>query len=1069
MRAIHGLIATGVRNPVLAHLLMACLVVGGFFASRNIIRESYPDFSLEHIVVEFAYPGASPEDCEAVAIQIEEALAGLDGMSELALEARQDVGQVYVQLKSSVRDVNRVLQDVKDRVDRIATFPAEVKRPIVYELVYRHEAISIAIAGDAPERTLRQLGLDARRDLMARPEISRVGLIGARDEEIAIEVSEEALRQYGLSLSDVIAAVSRGSLDLPAGRLETATEAYTLRVKGLGSTAAAYEDLVVITRPDGTLVRLSQIARVRDGFADTAQRGRLNGKPAVILTAFKAPGEDGGAIAAVVREYLAAQVPRLPPGLTMSVWADMSIDLNTRLNMLTENSLQAIVLVLITLAVFLNLRLAFFVALDFPVVYAGAIGILYLFDSSLNAVTLFGLLMVAGIIVDDSNVIAEAIHTRRKKGDTPELAAINGASGVAMPIIGSVAAAMAAFAPLLFVSGVMGKFIHDLPLVIIAALFISLLEAFLVLPSHLSHAGRQLDPQGSRLDRLRLKLRGTLDRGIDRFIDHVYTPALDWALRRRGLTVTLALVCIILTAGWILGGHTPLVLLPKEDGNALKARVRFPEGTPLPLVRETVERLETAAATLNSDPTLEPAEPGNLVRQCFSLMGEWSGPIVQTSDALAEVQIELMNTEARRVDSERIIARWRELTGPVPDALALTFERQQIGPVHKPIEVRLHADGLDLLRDAADQLRDELAATAGVTELEDDLLPGRRELRVSLKPHARSVGLTLEDVGRQLRQAFYGGEAVSLFRDREEVKVQVRYPKSDRRSLADLENMRLRTVTGEAIPFLEAAEVDVVRSVAVLRHQDGKRRVRVWADIDEDRANAEQIINHLKAGFLPGLVASTPGLSYSIAGEYAQIRESVGSLWTGYIISILSIYAVMAGLLGSYVQPLIIMASVPLGLTGAVIGHAVMGRDLTLLSLFGVVALTGVVVNNAIVMLDEVNKLRADGLPVARAIREGARSRFRPVTSTAITTVVGLLPMLTERSTQAQSLVPMAISLDFGLVFATVLTLLVVPAVHLFSNDLRRLARWLRRGGEYPTPEAVETLPNRHPSAVGAL
>ncbi|HEY3246475.1 MAG TPA: efflux RND transporter permease subunit [Phycisphaerae bacterium] len=1058
MSIMRSIVSTGVRNPVFSHLVMVCLTVGGVIAALRLVRETYPPFSLNHIIVDFVYPGASPDDCENVATRIEEAIAGVTGVNEVSSVSAENGGQVWLELRSSVRDPNRVLQDVKDRVDRISTLPAEVKRPIVSQLVFRDEVISVAVSGDAPERALRQTALDIKRELVARPEISQVTLIGVRDEEIAIEISEEALRQYDLSFREVIAAVARGSLDLPAGSLKTSQEEFTVRVKGLGTKAADYEDLVVISRSDGTLVRLSQVARVRDSFQESAQRGRFNGQPGVLLSVYKTPDEDGTVIAAAVKDYVARNAPNgaLASGLHLNIWADTSKDLQERLDMITSNSWQAVVLVLITLAVFLNLRLAFFVSLDFPVVYAGTLGIMYLCGATINMITLFGLMMVAGMIVDDSNVIAEAVLARLKKGESPQLAAVNATVSIATPVIGSVAAVVAAFVPLFFVSGVMGNFISGLPLVIIAALSVSLLEAFLVLPAHLSHVGRELNPRGSRLDRLRLWSREKLDHGIDRFVDSSYVPALRWALRHRGVTLTLALVCGMLTAGWILGGHMPLVLLPKIDGNTLKARVRFPEGTPEAVLSDTVQRLEQAAVKLNRDPAVKPASAGDLVRQSFATVGEWSGFIPERGDNLLEVQIELMGTEQRRVDSERIIERWRALTGPLPEAVALSFSRQQLGPTDKPIEIRLHADSLDTLRTAADAVEQQLGALAGVTQVDDDLLPGKRELRVALMPLARTVGLTLEDVALQLRQAFFGGEAVRILRERQEVKVQVRYPRADRRSLADLDNMRLRTVTGQAIPFHEAARVDLVQGISAIRHQDGLRRARVWADIDEKRANAEQIIAHLQKQFLPELSASTPGLSYSIGGQHAQLRESLGSLFNGYVVSILAIYAIMAGLLGSYTQPLIIMATVPLGLTGAVVGHMLMGWDMTLMSLFGVVALTGVVVNNAIVMLDEVSKLRAEGLPVEDAIREGARSRFRPVTSTAITTVVGLLPMLTERSTSAQTLIPMCISLDFGLTFATFLTLLVVPATQLFSNDIRRFVYWLRRGGEYPARELVE-------------
>ena len=1057
MDLLRGAIAAGVRNPVFANLLMICMLGGGYVAVRAMQRETYPEFSLDIISIEVVYPGASPEDVEqAVCVPIEQAIADLEGVHELTSASHEAFANVWFTVRSSARDTGELMQDVRDRVDRITTLPPEVEKPVVRESVIRTDVISVALSGEVPERTLKRWAHEVRDDLRALPEISQVALFGVRADEIVIDVSEQALRTYGLTFEAVMAAVRRGSLDLPAGTLRTAGEELTLRIKGRRLRAVDYEELVVLRGSDA-LVRLGQIATVREGFAESAVSGSFNGRPAVLVSVFKTPAQDTLAIARTVRDYVQQRQAALPDRLEMAVWADNSVDVEQRISMLLKNAASGFILVVITLSVFLELRLALWVAVGMPVAFSGALIFMHFSGQTINLISLFALIMVSGIIVDDAIVIAESIHARRRQGDTPALASIEGAACMALPVLGSSLTTIIAFIPLLYVSGVMGRFVRVLPMVVIAAIVASALEAFVILPAHLR--GRR---GGRKATIVRELGRGRrwVEQGLEAFITRCYRPFLALALRYRALTLGAALGLLLALGGLVLGGRIAFVLLPREDGNMLRARVQFAEGTPAEITAEAIDRIEAAAWALNADPELKPATASKLVRQVYAVAGEFIEFLPVRGDNVCEVRLELMPTDQRRLEVDKIIERWRAGIGELHDTVRYSIARHQLEPQGDyPIEIRLLGDNLGELEEAGDRIVQRLRGFDGVHGVRLDLVPGRRELRVDLRPAARALGLTLQDVATQLRQGFFGGEALRLHREGEEVVVRVRYPEGERLSLADLENKAFRTRLGQEIPFREAVEVDWERGYSMIKRQDGQRRVRVLAEVDERRANAERIVRALEADALPAVVGDYRGMKYGFGGTRQHMVESLGSLYRGFGLALLAMYAVLAAVLRSYLQPLVIVAAVPLGWMGALVGHLLLGYDLTIMSLFGLVALAGVVVNDALVLLAWINDSRRAGAGVVDAVRTAGEARFRAVILTSVTTVMGLMPLLTERSSQAQSVIPMALSLVFGLAFATVLTLVLVPALYLALNDGRRVVCWLRRGGDYPTPEAVEPEP----------
>ncbi len=1049
-----GIIGAIVGNPVMANLIAIGILVAGVVSARQLPRETFPDTNVDHILVTVPYLGATPEDIEqSICIKIEQAIQGVPGVWELTSISRENVGLVVAAVDASISPTADVLQQIRNKIDAITTFPPDANRPVAIEVVIRSVVINIGIRGDVPEHTFKNIAQQIHDDLVANPNISQVSIAGVRDYEVTIKLSEEALQRYGLTLQHVIDAITASSLDLPAGTVRTQHEEINVRTLGQRYSAADFSELVVIARPDGATVRLGQIAEVHDSFEDVPLYGRVDGQAGAMITVSKTGPEDISEIAEIVRNYVASAQHDLPAGIHLTTWADASRDVDGRLIMLLKNGMTGMVLVVFALLLFMDLRSTIAVALGIPVAFAGAVAVLGVTDSTINMISLLGLLMATGIVVDDAIVIAEAVRKQAREGLAPMEAAVAGTRRVAIPVLLSSLTTIVAFVPIMFVKGVMGKFIYVLPVVVIATIVASAIEAFAILPAHLAEWVSE-----GKIDKpnWRTRTRAKLDHFIEAIVTIYYRPVVRWSLTHRALVLAGVGACVLISIGLVLGGRTPFVLFPKVNGNTLKARVKFPEGTPIAITEAAVLRLEEAARQLNSDPSLTPATPGPLVQHIYSSIGEWAEFVPDRGSAYGETYIELMAAEDRDIDLAIVVERWLEAVGDIYDTEIFTITRQALGPTEKPLEIRLLGDDLQQLRAAADEVEAKLASYEGVFDISDDLNPGKRELQVRLKPNASNLGLTVAEVAAQLRQGLLGGDAVHLQRGKEEVDVVVSYGDDDSRSIGAIEKMRLRTRTGVEIPFSEVLDTEMVRGYASVGRQDGRRRVRIQADLDERRANAEQIVQSIAKTFLPEITQKYPGVIYLIDGQRARIEESMGSLVRGMIIAIAVMYALIGLPLRSYIQPLMILAAVPLGMVGAIVGHMVMGADITLMSVFGMVALAGIVVNDSLVLLDRINGNLSEGVSVSEAVARAGEERFRAVVLTSLTTVVGLLPLLFETSSQAQALIPLTISMVFGLIFATVLTLIVVPVMFIAANDVKRLAYWLRRGGAMPAAESVE-------------
>jgi len=1039
---VKNLLAWFADNHVAANLLMFLLVIGGIVTALTIKIEIFPELEMDVIQVTIVYPGASPAEVEeGILRHVEEAVAGITGIRTLESTARENYGTVTIEVDDGF-DVKEVLDDVKAEVDRITTLPEEAEKPIVSQLTRKSRVISVAIYGDVPEITIKRISERIRDEITDLPDVTVADLSGPRPEEIHIEISEATLRKYGLTLGKVAKLVSSASLDLPAGSVKTSGGEILVRTKGRRYHADEYKDIAVLTRPDGTVVTLGQIATLRDGFADTDVYARFNGKPAAVIQVSRVADQNALTVAAEVKQYIAKVRPQLPAGVHISVYSDRSRVLKSRLRLLLRNMAMGLVLVAVLLGVFLNLRLAFWVTLGIPISFLAGIWALPHMDVSINMISLFAFIMVLGIVVDDAIVVGESVYTKREEGMSPLKAAVEGTLQIARPVIFSVLTTVVAFYPLLLASGAMGKMMRNIPLVVIVVLLASLAECLFILPAHLARS-RFGDNRGST------RLERKAAAGLQWVIQGPYRRLLDFCLEWRYATVALGLALLLVCLGFWTSGIMKFTLFPKVDSDVLQAAVVMPTGTPVEHTLAVVKKLEQGirdALHELDQKRGKDAEP--LFKYTATIVGmaigSRHGPNAGATELgghLATMYVEVLPSEKRGISSAKLVKLWRQKVGPVPDAREITYQGTLFS-AGNPIEVDLSSDNHAELTAAAKALKAELRKHPGIFDVGDSFLPGKQEIQLKLKPSARALGLTLSDLALQVRHAFYGAEALRLQRDKDEVKVLVRFPEKERHSLSSLESMRIRTPDGKELPFSQVAEVSLQRGYSTISRSQRRRVVKVMADVDEKTANAAELRKWLEIDYLPRLLDQHPGLRYTMEGEGREQAESMAGVFEGFAIAMFAIYALLAVPFRSFTQPFIVMLAIPFGIVGAILGHLVMGLNLTLLSMFGIVGLSGVVVNDSLVLIHRANALREEGASALEAIRQAGPMRFRAIILTSLTTFAGLAPMITERSLQAQFLIPMAVSLGFGVLFATVITLLLVPCAYLILEDI---TGWFRR------------------------
>ncbi|MEQ1632638.1 MAG: efflux RND transporter permease subunit, partial [Planctomycetota bacterium] len=1039
------------------------------------------------VTVTVVYPGATPSEVEQGAItRIEEAVAGITGVDKVTATANEGTGVVVIEAMNDA-DLVQVYNDVKNRVDAIPSFPDQVEEPIIAQLVLRKEVINVAVHGDAGEEALKELGEKVRTELTSIPGISQVELTAVRPYEIAIEISETALRRFGLTFDAVADAVRRSSLDLPAGAIKAESGQTLLRVEGQAYRGQDFEDLVLLTSTDGTRITLGQIAIVRDAFADEDLASRFDGQPAVLLKVFRIGDQDALAITQSVRDYVQGSGKSLlPHGVQMTTWRDESVILRGRIELLLTNALQGGLIVIVLLALFLQFRLAMWVALGIPVAFLGAAMVMPFLDVSINLISLFAFLLVLGIVVDDAIVVGESIMIEREKTKSTLAAALRGAKSVRAPVFAAVMTTVAAFLPMFNVPGADAQVWRVIPSIVIPVLLCSLIESQLILPAHLAHLSHDdRQPTGVRalfaramspLSRSWAFVQGGFQNGLQWFIDRCYQPFAERCLRWRYLTIATSIAVLVVLFTGVKVGAPRFVFFPQVDGDNVVVSLTMPQGTPVEVTSAIMARIERAAIAVRDEVDREQGYTGtgkSIVQHMLTSVGSQPFTVEQarnggqrdaqgqTASHLGEINLQLLPSEAREIGSMVVQTRLREAVGMIPDAVELSFSASFFS-TGKDVDVQLTHEDLEVLSAAKEQLKLELLRRPEVKDVTDTFRLGKQEIELGIDPRAEVLGLSQLDLARQVRQAFYGEEAQRVQRGRDEVKVMVRYPEDRRRSLADLDDLRIRTAQGAEVPFHEVAEAKFGRSYASITRVDQKRTVRVSGDIDENDPNAspEAINQELRTKVLPDLAQRYPGLGFSFEGDQKNKADLLQALFVGFLFALFLIYALIAIPLKSYMQPILIMTAIPFGFGGAILGHLITGLDLSIMSMFGAIALAGVVVNDNIVMVDAINQRRAEGVSLLEAVQDAGSRRFRPILLTSVTTFGGLLPLLLEKSVQAQFLIPMAVSLGFGVMFATTVSLLIVPSIYLVLDDARRALAWVYRGvGERGGPSGVASEP----------
>jgi multidrug efflux pump subunit AcrB len=1052
------IIAWFVNNPVAANLLMAVLVVGGLISLSQLRQEEFPKIDLGFVRVQVPYLGAAPEEVESgVCIRIEEALEGVQNIFRMTSNSLEGSCTVNLELESGADDIE-ALNDIKGRVDAISTFPVETERPVVSLLTSRNEGLEIAISGNADERSLKNIALQMREEIAAMEGISTVEIAYVRADEIAIEVSEQTLRRYGLTLDQVANAVRRSSLDLPGGTIRTGGGEILVRTKGQAYRGTEFEDIVVVSRGDGTTITLGEIATIRDGFEEGDLSVRFDGQPAAMVIVYQVGNEDIIDIRDKVRTYIDGAQQRMPDGITLTIWQDESEQIEARVSVLLGTASGGLALVLLLLSLPLHFRLAMWVAAGIPIAMLGTLALFAPFGLTINTMSIVGFILVLGVVVDDAIVVGERVYAHERQAENQISAAIEGTAEVAVPVIFGVLTTMAAFIPVLFAPGRIGQFFSVIGYVVVICLVFSIIESQLILPAHLAH--RRIAPRSRRsnpfIERW-LDFQEQLSERIENFAEQRYGNALTKVLEWRYLALAAGVGVLTLALALIVSGRIAVQFFPNISGDQVVARLTMPEGIPVESTMAAARQIESASEILSEELNRTRPDQPPVIQHVLTTIGlrlANGGPGGGLSSSLAapvnhqaDIGLSLLPAAERgELSSDEIANRWRELTGPIPDSVELTFSASQL-TVGDAISIQIRGRNVNDLAAAAADIRAELARFDGVTDISDSFRPGKQEVRLSLRPEAQNLGLTLNDLARQTRQAFYGEEAQRVQRGTEDVRVMVRYPESERRSIGDLEDMRIRTQTGTEVPFAAAAEFALGQGYSTITRINRQRVVTVRADVDRNVTTPEAVLGSLAAGSLPEIIAGYRGVSFALTGEREEREESFGGLTRLFPIALLIMFAILAIPLRSYLQPIIIMSVIPFGAIGAVVGHLLMGKGLSIASITGMIALSGVVMNSSLILVDYINRLRRQGFPVQVAVQRAGITRFRPILLTSVTTFAGLTPLMLTDTPGTAFIVPIAISLAWGVVFATVITLFLVPSLFLILEEI--------------TPATEESIPRR--------
>jgi len=1031
-------------HSVTANLLMLVLVVGGLIVSFRTTKEFFPEMELDRVRISVSYPGASPEEVEeGIILPIEEALQSLDGIDEITSNASEGSGSVNAEVASG-QDIQQLYADIKNEIDRIRTFPDEAEEPKVSVSSYRRDVLDLVIYGSHSEWTMREAAELIRDRILQSPDVTQVELVGVRDYEVTIEVDRQTLREYGLTLGAIASRVRNAAVDLPGGGVKTSGGEILVRVTEKRDWAEEFESIPIVTNADGSRVYLGDIARVIDGFQESdryARYGRVvedvNGETtidvqrALKIDVYRVGDQTPGKVAAAVAEAVEELKVTLPEGVYVDILNSKAKMFEQRAELLLRNAFYGLVLVLCVLGLFLEARLAFWVMLGIPISFLGAFLIMPFFGATINMISMFAFIITLGIVVDDAIVVGENIYSWHQKGLPFHEAAIVGTREVAMPVTFSVLTNIVAFMPLLWVPGMMGKFFASIPIVVIAVFAVSLIESLYILPAHLSH----------QKDIKRSGIGGTLHGFQQRFshwfahiVRDIYGPLLGKFLANRYMVVAFGIAVLLMTIGYVQSGRIRVIQIERPDSDYAFASARLPIGAP---VAET----ELVAKMMGEAARKTIAENGGIQQAEGVFLNLGKGGSHQF-----DMRVYLTDPDVRTVSTAAFTSKWRANMGPVAGVDSVNFQADRGGPGggQKGLTVQLSHRDVGTLDAAGEELAAALQNFANIKDVDDGVQLGKMQFDFTVKPEAQALGLDARSIAQQIRHSFYGAEALRQLRGRNEVKTMVRLPESQRASEFDIENLVLLTPQGGEIPILDAVDIERGRAFTVIERNNGRRVIEVTAETTSD-GDVGPIMNDLEATVMPALMQDFPGLSWKFEGRQADMAESMQTLVIGLLMALFCIFALLAIPFNNYYQPLVIMCCIPFGIVGAVTGHVIMGYNLSLMSLFGVVALSGVVVNDSLVLIDFANRRQRDeGASPAIAIQQAGIARFRAILLTTLTTFGGLAPMILETSRQARFMIPMAISLGFGILFATIIVLVLVPCFYLILEDFVAVFRGKR-------------------------
>ncbi len=1015
-----GPIAWMAQNSIAANLLMAILLGGGLWTAVTMQKEVFPEFQLDIVTVSVGYPGAAPTEVEQGILRpIEEAVRSVDGIREITSQAREGRGSVEIELVAGEPRL-KAFQDIEQAVNRIRTFPDDIEQPEVRLRTEQQEVMQVALFGDVDIWTLRQLAEQLRDQLQAHEQITQVELRRVPDYVTHVEIQRQTLREYGLTLARVAGIIEDSSEDVAAGAIQTSGGEILLRVNARKQWADEFAQIEIMANPNGSVVTLGDIANIYDGFEEEGFHSQFNQTPCVELNVYRIGSQSPIDVAKAVEETMTAFETILPPKVTWRIDSNDAEEFRRRLNLVIENGLMAVVIVLVILALFLEFRLAFWVMSGMAISFIGGILLLPVFGMSINMISLFGFLVVLGIVVDDAVVIGENVYEARRKYDSRIMAAIMGTREVAGPVTFSILTNIVAFIPLLFIPGETGKFWGPLPVVVIIVLSLSLLEALFILPAHLAHSEKRATKKG--MAGLVSRGQQSFAQGFDRLVDVVYRRFIFVSLNFRYVSTSIAIALLIVVGGYANSAHMGMILMPEVSADEIEAGVRLPVGTTQEQAAKVAKEVTDASVRMFQEHNLHEVAEGiktNVRGQSF-----------------IDVEIVMKPPDERDMTANEVIQLWRDSIGDLPGVHQVTFEAESgPGGYRQDISIDLSHSDIDVLEKASRAFLERVERYPMTRDVSDNYNKGKTQFDFKLRPEGRALGLTDESVGQQLRSAFFGSVALRLMRGTNETEVRVKLPRDQRQDIFNLEDLVIRAPNGVEVPLLEVVDIEQTASFTSINRRSGRRVVNVSMDVEPKRA-VTQVISALQNTELPQLRRDYPGITWTFEGSNAEMRRATSSLWGWFSLAVVVIYALLAIAFRSYIQPLIVLIAIPFGIVGAVLGHMVLGYDLSLISLMGVIALSGVVVNDSLIMIDYANRNRGDDSAFDAILEAGVR-RFRPIMLTTLTTFGGLIPIIFETSLQAEYIIPMAISLGFGILFATAINLVLVPCIYVILDDVK--------------------------------